>query len=318
MRRIRSTTIGVAALLAAVGVALLAAQPAAAEVTGGCNGALNGVIFTNLPLNVSDAIVVGKNDTPPMAMMAPGGKSFSNLSISLVFFGLDWSVYDAPAGGGTWAHNIDVHSFARFGVGLYKLHGISEFVGGGGCDGDVLIKVTGDPFSSVAGIAAAAASGAGALSVLGAGVAAGGNRGGGSGTAGSVTGDDRKGEEEREKEEEKRKRTHDDMMESIEDAKRGKCFLGTLAVIALLPLVLLFGTGALMMAVVVPVGVKVRRKTWPLVLGAVGGLFMGLGAGVLLQEYAVIYPTRTWSIIYLAGGIAFGLAVPLLRRSLSR
>jgi hypothetical protein len=83
------------------------------------------------------------------------------------------------------------------------------------------------------------------------------------------------------------------------------------------PLLLLFGTGAALMAVAAPV-VRVKRRSWPFVVGPIGGLLTGIGAGVLLQEYAIVYPTQTWGIVYLAGGIAFGLAVPILRRSLSR
>jgi hypothetical protein len=53
-------------------------------------------------------------------------------------------------------------------------------------------------------------------------------------------------------------------------------------------------------------------------VGPISGLLTGLGAGLLLQQYSIVYPTRTYAIVYVAGGIVFGLAVPLLRRSLSR
>ena len=47
-------------------------------------------------------------------------------------------------------------------------------------------------------------------------------------------------------------------------------------------------------------------------LGLLGGLIGGLGAGVLLQQYAVVYPTRIAAIIELALGLGIGLVVPLL------
>jgi hypothetical protein len=53
-------------------------------------------------------------------------------------------------------------------------------------------------------------------------------------------------------------------------------------------------------------------------VGPLSGVLTGVGAGVLLQQYAIVYPTRTYAIIYVAGGFLFGLAVPLLRRSFSR
>ncbi|HZS31606.1 MAG TPA: hypothetical protein VFA37_10135 [Gaiellaceae bacterium] len=316
MRKARSGGIAAAALLAAVGIALLAAAPAGADVQDGCHATLNGVNLDNIPVDPAHAIRVGQNDVIPMTMTSVNGKTFDELRISLEFFGADWNVYDAPAGGGTWSQNVDVHSFAKYGVGLYELKGLGIFAPGhaGGCDGDVFIKVAGDPFSTVAGISAAAAGGVGVLSVLGAGLGAGG--GGGSGPGGAVTQEDVAKEEEQQR---TRAEVPSDYSpaDAAEDASRGWCFLFTLAALVLVPLLLLFGSGAALMAVAVP-AVNVRRRTWPYVLGAFGGLLMGLGAGVLLQEYAVVFPTRTYGIIYVAGGIAFGLAVPLLRRSLSR
>ena len=300
-------------MLVAVGIALVAAQPAAAQVIGGCHATLNDVNLDILPLGDSDAVEVGKDDFPPMTMTAPSGKRFSNLRISLVFLGSSWDVYNESASGGTWSHNVDVHSFATYGVGLYDLRGTGKFVGGGGCVGEAFVNVTGNPFSTVAGIAGTAAAGVGVLSVLGAGMAAGGG-GGGSGPGGSYTQQDAAKAEERERE---NKEFEEGVDAATGGGPLGWCFLGALLPIALVPLLLLFGTNALMMAVVAP-AVQVRRKRWPFVVGPIGGLLTGLGAGVLLQEYAVVYPTRTWGIIYLAGGIAFGLAVPMLRRTLSR
>ncbi|HLX31414.1 MAG TPA: hypothetical protein VKR79_01470 [Gaiellaceae bacterium] len=307
-----------ASIVAAVGVALLAAAPAGADVQDGCHATLNGVNLDNIPVDPDHAIRVGQNDVIPMTMTSVNGKTFDELRISLEFFGADWDIYDAPAGGGTWSQNVDVHSFAKFGVGLYELKGIGNFAPGqaGGCDGAVFIRVSGDPFSTVAGIGAAASAGVGVLSVLGAGLGAGG--GGGSGPGGSLTEDDLKKEEEHQRTDAEIPADYSPA-DAVEDAvKGGRCFLFALAALVLLPLLLLFGSGAALMAVAAPVAVKVRRRTWPFALGAFGGLLTGVGAGVLLQEYAVAYPTRTYGIIYIVGGILFGLAVPLLRRALSR
>ena len=84
-----------------------------------------------------------------------------------------------------------------------------------------------------------------------------------------------------------------------------------------LVLALLFGRSAFAMGVVAP-AVRVKRRVWPFILGPISGLLSGVGAGVLLQQYAIVDPTRTYAIIYVAGGFLFGLAVPLLRRSLYR
>ena len=110
----------------------------------------------------------------------------------------------------------------------------------------------------------------------------------------------------------------DNLEHGASKATGGWCSLFGVLLLLLLPLVLLFGTGAVAMAAVVPIARVRRRRRWPFLLGAFSGLLTGLGVGVLLQQYAIVYPTRTWAIVYVAGGIALGLAIPALRRALSR
>jgi hypothetical protein len=50
------------------------------------------------------------------------------------------------------------------------------------------------------------------------------------------------------------------------------------------------------------------------VVGIIGGLLAGVGTVVLLQQYAVVYPTRAVAIEGLAGGLALGLVIPSLLR----
>lgn len=306
MRKARVGGIAVAALLAAVGIALLAAEPASAEVNGGCTASMKGVSLAHTPPGNGPAVTVGKDDVVPFSMSGPSGQKFSELHIYLTFAGADVDIYDAPAGGGTWSHNVDVHSFARFGVGYYRLKGVGDFGGGGSCDGEALIKVTGDPLGTLAGDAGLGGTVAGVLGILGAGLGATPGGDGGSGQGGSVTAQDVKKEEEYER-----------LDEEAHSVTGGWCSLFGVIAVLLLPLLVLFGTGAAAMAVVAP-AVRVKRRNWPLVLGAFSGLLTGLGAGVLLQQYAIVYPTRTYAIIYIVGGILFGLAVPMLRRALSR
>lgn len=51
-----------------------------------------------------------------------------------------------------------------------------------------------------------------------------------------------------------------------------------------------------------------------MLLGAVLGLLLGAGVGALLQQLAVVYPTRAMAIVLLAGGAALGLVLSGLRR----
>src|SRR5207244_899037 len=50
------------------------------------------------------------------------------------------------------------------------------------------------------------------------------------------------------------------------------------------------------------------------ILGLVAGLLTGLGALVLLQQYAIVYPTRTVAIVMLAAGLVVGFVLPSIRR----
>ena len=55
--------------------------------------------------------------------------------------------------------------------------------------------------------------------------------------------------------------------------------------------------------------VRGGRRTRLVPAGIVGGLLGGIGAGVLLQQYAVLYPTRTVALGELLAGLAVGLVV---------
>ena len=306
MRRTRFSLLVLASLLAATGMALLAASPAGAEVNGGCSASMKGVNLAHTPPHGGPAVTVSKDEVVSFSMSGTGSKRFTRLHIYLTFAGWDVDIYDAPAGGGTWSHDVAIHKFAKFGVGYYRLKGVGDFADGSSCDGVALIKVTGDPIGTVAGDVGIGATVAGVFGMLGAGIGAGGGGGGDGGGPGGPTQNDVV-----------KKKDGDEDGDGLSKEVKGWCMLFTIAVLLLPLLLLLFGTSALMMAVVAPV-VRVRRKTWPLFRGAFSGLLTGLGVGVLLQEYAIVYPTRTWGIIYIAGGIAFGLAVPWLRRTLSR
>ena len=64
-------------------------------------------------------------------------------------------------------------------------------------------------------------------------------------------------------------------------------------------------------------GVRLPRVGWrPRIsaVGLVGGLLAGAGIVVLLQQYAVVYPTRAVAIEGLVGGLALGLIIPSLLR----
>ena len=52
--------------------------------------------------------------------------------------------------------------------------------------------------------------------------------------------------------------------------------------------------------------------------GVILGLFLGVGVGVLLQQFSILYPTMVVALIALGGGAALGLVMGLLGRSRPR
>ena len=55
--------------------------------------------------------------------------------------------------GYTWNRAVKVKDYARYGAGLYRVHGVSD--GASACDGAVLIKVGGSPLTTLFGLGAA-------------------------------------------------------------------------------------------------------------------------------------------------------------------
>ena len=95
-----------------------------------------------------DAITVEKNAVVPVTMSA--NAQISHLKIQIEFAGMSWTVRDKASHGKSWASSIDVKKYAKYGVGLYKVTESSS--GGVSCSGSALVKVKGNPLTTVAGI----------------------------------------------------------------------------------------------------------------------------------------------------------------------
>ena len=154
-----------AAGVAAIG---LSAGTATAGISGPCSASLAGVNVGKLSTGAtSKAITVRHSATVPIVMRAAGG--LSHVKIVLQFAGLSWTVKDKAVKTPVYTDTIPVKNYARYGVGLYKVQGQASGPGVS-CTGSALVKVKGNPFASVAGIAGigaallgAAGLGAGAL-----------------------------------------------------------------------------------------------------------------------------------------------------------
>jgi len=252
--------------------------------------------------NAGDAIEVKEHTAVPVTMQSAEG--ITHLRVQIEFAGFRWTVRDEPTSGTSWQNTVPVDDYAKYGVGLYKV--IGQSMGPAGtCSGSALVKVAGNPLTTVAGAAAAGITALGAvgLAVAGAASALGGQASVRMAEQAATGG-----------------------TEGTPDLFKSKNVLQVdpstmrFCLPFVLPALLL--TGAAMAAGAGPppaaeAAVRLPRVGWRpriSVVGLIGGLLAGAGIVVLLQQYAVVYPTRAVAIEGLVGGLALGLIIPSLLR----
>jgi hypothetical protein len=218
---------------AVVAIAAIIAPSAAADISGPCTAQIAGQNVKGRSTGAfSTPITVEKNAVVPVAMQS--NNRISHLKIQIEFAGMRWTVSDKNVKNTTsWADSVKVKKYAKYGVGLYKVIGSSS--GGATCSGTALVKVKGNPLSTVAGIVGLVAALAGLAGLAGA-------------------------------------------------------------------LVLSMHAGAM----------GIGRS----LLGLIAGLIGGLGVAVLLQQYALVYPSVGAAIAFVGGGAVVGVAVTFVGKLL--
>ncbi len=136
------------AVVAVSAIAAIVASSAAADISGPCTASIASQNVKGRSTGpFSKPITVEKNSVVPVTMSSAG--QISHLKIQIEFAGMRWTVRDKPSHGNSWASSVDVKKYAKYGVGLYKVIGSS---GGVNCSGTALVKVKGNPLTTVAGI----------------------------------------------------------------------------------------------------------------------------------------------------------------------
>lgn len=275
----------------AVCLSILFFAPAAgAEIVGPCTGNMNGVDVNSL-------------SSPGTALQAPynGSVSVSYSSssriasheVQLEFVGgVPWTVARGQDDGNSWSETVTVADYSRYGVGLYRV--TAGTFGEATCSGAAFVRVTGkSPLTTAAGAGAAAAAAVGAI-----------------GMAGSAVANSRKGSRMADKAQEA----------SIEEEVyiNGPyigCFGCLLnAPMAMLQTVAFMVSGAGGPGVAAP---ALRWRPYLSVSSVVSSLLAGLGTLVLMQQFAVFFPTVTISVLWLAGWLVLGIGIPSLGRIVS-
>lgn len=143
----RRLLVGVGALVVMVGAG---GAPATAEVySGSCTASIAGVDVTDRSASdPGDAVDVGTADTVDVS--ATSAAPVEGYKVQLEYAGITWTVAKGEADDETWTRPVNVGDYSRYGVGLYKVHGISR--GPGACAGAALVKVGGNPLATAAGL----------------------------------------------------------------------------------------------------------------------------------------------------------------------
>ncbi|MHB8059972.1 MAG: hypothetical protein ACYDHO_03980 [Gaiellaceae bacterium] len=137
------------AALAMLTLAAIVVPSAAAEISGPCQATINGQSVKDQGTGaLADPITVENDAVVPVAMSA--GSQISHLKIQIQFAGMSWTVRDKASHGKSWSNDVKVKNYAKWGVGLYKVVGSSS--GGVSCSGSALVKVKGNPLTTVAGL----------------------------------------------------------------------------------------------------------------------------------------------------------------------
>lgn len=193
--------------------------------------------------------------------------------------GIPWTVSSGTDSGNSWSDSVAVARYSKYGVGLYQVTG--ETMGAGACSSSAFIQVTGkSPLSTPAGAGGAAAAAIGAIGMLGAGAV--------SASKAPVY-----------------SQLEDDLLE----LEMYGCFWA-------LPLAMLRTTAFMVVGAGAP-GAPVAMIRWrPYFSGVsiIGSLLAGLGTLVLGQQYAMFFPTRMFTIVWLIVWLLLGIAIPSLGR----
>lgn len=151
---------------AAVGAALLLPLPASSSINGPCSASIAGAsVKDRSGTDPGDAIRVAKDAQVAVQMSA--ASAISQLKVQISFAGFHWTVKSGSASGTSWSRTLDVGDYAKWGVGLYQVTGVSSGPGLQ-CSGTALVRVEGSPLTTPAGGIALGLSILGGLGILGA------------------------------------------------------------------------------------------------------------------------------------------------------
>ena len=146
---------GGALAVASAAALSVAAATASGGISGPCSASVAGAnVATHGTGATAKPIVVGHDALVPIVLSAQG--QLTHVRITLEFAGTSWVVKDRTVSTPVYRDTIPVKDYSRYGVGLYRVSGTGTGAGFT-CTGSTLVKVKGNPLTSVVGIGGVAA-----------------------------------------------------------------------------------------------------------------------------------------------------------------
>ena len=134
---------------------VLAPDPAAASLSGPCQGTLNNEnVATRSASDPGQAIKVKQDDQIVVTASSPTPIQQYRIELEYPIIGVRQTVAEGNANSTSWTRTVKVSDYTGYFVGLVRVHAVSS--GTTSCDGAVLVEIDGNPFTTVAGIAASA------------------------------------------------------------------------------------------------------------------------------------------------------------------
>lgn len=266
-----SRKIGASLGVVLFGAVLLSGVAFGQGVTGGCSGTVND--RSPESMTADDPLVVHKDEQvaisgqlPPSAQAA-GRSARSRTTVYIDIFGFPVKIRTVNAKGPTWGGNVELPKLIRdLAVGVYRVSGdATGSPGGWKCEGSAFIKLDGNPLTKP-------------VTYVGAGVGAVGAAAGLRGRRRKPNTDPNKGGRE----------IVNMIKELIRDGQKDIVADFVWLIAVLICLVLggaLFALGMAVPAGAAGGGMWVRGRP---VRGLIGGLLLGVGSAIVLQQFAVL------------------------------
>lgn len=288
-------------LLFSIASVLWFAGAANAQVSGPCTATIAGV-DANSASTPQTAVEVEKDQS--ISIEVTGPDKFTGHKVMLEFAGIQWTVNEQTDDGKSWSDSVDVAKYSKYGVGLYKVIGVST---GNPCSGTAYVNVKGSPLGTAAGAGAAAAT------VVGVALAA----------TSVVRAGRRPGKQLGELQfsrdplppgygqlpPKKPEPTLEDWAEIV--GRSMGCVSSALPVFFQTMAFMVSGAGAPGAPVAAR---KVGFKPLISVVGVIGAFLAGLGALVLAQQFGIVYPTRTVTIVWLVAAVVIDVLLTTVAR----